>query len=187
MITQTTEHPAVLETCRTLERLHGARVTVLPVGSDGLLSPAALAAAFTEDTVLASVMAANNETGALQPIAELAALARTHGALFHRDAVQAVHRPRGSPHVMRGQSETQANALFCLPTARAPRRAVSARSALARGHPRKDAKGPQGVPWRPCVPTRLCTAESRGSSAGRCRTPPPLSYDQSMCRSHEPP
>ncbi|MEU8250669.1 aminotransferase class V-fold PLP-dependent enzyme [Nonomuraea sp. NPDC048916] len=90
VITQATEHPAVLESCRALERLHGARVTVLPVGSDGLVEPAALAAAFTKDTVLVSVMAANNETGALQPVAELAALAHDRGALFHCDAAQAV-------------------------------------------------------------------------------------------------
>jgi cysteine desulfurase len=90
VITQATEHPAVLETCRALERLHGAWVTVLPVDDDGLVEPAALAAAFTEDTVLVSVMAANNETGALPPVAELAALAHQYGALFHCDAAQAV-------------------------------------------------------------------------------------------------
>ncbi|MFC7884767.1 cysteine desulfurase family protein [Streptomyces sp. NPDC057376] len=90
VITQATEHPAVLQTCRALERLHGARVTVLPVDRDGLVEPDALADAFTEDTVLVSVMAANNETGALQPITELAALARERGALFHCDAAQAV-------------------------------------------------------------------------------------------------
>ncbi|MEU2876784.1 cysteine desulfurase family protein [Streptomyces sp. NPDC007070] len=89
LVTQATEHPAVLETARALERLHGARVTVLPVDRDGLVEPAALAAALTEDTVLVSVMAANNETGALQPVAELAALAHGHGALFHCDAAQA--------------------------------------------------------------------------------------------------
>ncbi|APU43416.1 cysteine desulfurase family protein [Streptomyces sp. TN58] len=89
VITQATEHPAVLETCRALERLHGARVTLLPVDRDGLVEPAALAAAFTEDTVLVSVMAANNETGALQPVAELATLAHERGALFHCDAAQA--------------------------------------------------------------------------------------------------
>ncbi|MFJ8189147.1 cysteine desulfurase family protein [Streptomyces sp. NPDC096094] len=90
VITQTTEHPAVLETCRALERLHGARVTVLPVNGDGLVEPAALAAALTKDTVLVSVMAANNETGVLQPITALTALAHEHGALFHCDAAQAV-------------------------------------------------------------------------------------------------
>ncbi|MET7338777.1 cysteine desulfurase family protein [Nonomuraea sp. NPDC005650] len=90
VITQVTEHPAVLETCRSLERLHGARVTVLPVDGNGLVDPAALGAALTEETVLVSVMAANNETGALQPIADLADLAHRYGALFHCDAAQAV-------------------------------------------------------------------------------------------------
>ncbi|MGW2741728.1 cysteine desulfurase family protein [Streptomyces sp. NPDC001450] len=90
VITQATEHPAVLESCRALERLHGARVTVLPVDGDGLVDPSAPAAALDEDTVLVSVMAANNETGALQPIAELAALAHEYGVLFHCDAAQAV-------------------------------------------------------------------------------------------------
>ncbi|MFC5833592.1 cysteine desulfurase family protein [Nonomuraea insulae] len=90
VITQATEHPAVLATCRALERLHGVRVTVLPVGGDGLLDPSTLAAAVDEDTVLVSVMAANNETGALQPIEDLAALAHSRGALLHCDAAQAV-------------------------------------------------------------------------------------------------
>jgi cysteine desulfurase len=89
VITQATEHPAVLETCRALERLHGARITVLPVDVGGRVGPAALAAALDEDTVLVSIMAANNETGVLQPVAELATLARQHGALFHCDAAQA--------------------------------------------------------------------------------------------------
>lgn len=80
----------MLETYRALERLHGVRVTVLPVDGDGLVDPARLDAALTEDTALVSVMAANNETGALQPVAELAALAHEHGALFHCDAAQAV-------------------------------------------------------------------------------------------------
>lgn len=90
VITQATEHPAILETCQVLERLYGARVTVLPVDGDGLVDPAALVAALDEDTVLVSVMAANNETGALQPIADLAALAHARGALLHCDAAQAV-------------------------------------------------------------------------------------------------
>ncbi|PZH02416.1 cysteine desulfurase NifS [Streptomyces sp. NTH33] len=90
VITQVTEHPAVLETCRALERLHGVEVTCLPVDGDGLVAPVALAAALTERTVLVSVMAANNETGALQPIADLARISRTHGVPFHCDAAQAV-------------------------------------------------------------------------------------------------
>ncbi|MCZ4118672.1 cysteine desulfurase family protein [Streptomyces sp. H39-S7] len=89
VITQVTEHPAVLETCRALERLHGADVTYLPVDRHGLVAPADLQAALTPCTVLVTVMAANNETGALQPIAELARITREHGALFHCDAAQA--------------------------------------------------------------------------------------------------
>ncbi|MGV9312150.1 cysteine desulfurase family protein [Streptomyces sp. NPDC003691] len=92
IVTQATEHPAVLESCRALERLHGARVTVLPVDGRGLVDPAVLAAALTDDTVLVSVMAANNETGALQPVAALASAAHARGALFHCDAAQAVGR-----------------------------------------------------------------------------------------------
>jgi len=60
------------------------------VDGDGLVDPAALEAAFTAHTVLVSVMLANNETGTIQPIADLAALSRQHGALFHTDAAQAV-------------------------------------------------------------------------------------------------
>ena len=73
VITQATEHPAVLATCRALQRLHGVAVTFLPVDGHGLVDPAELEAAITPDTVLVSVMLANNETGTLQPIAELAA------------------------------------------------------------------------------------------------------------------
>lgn len=89
VITQVTEHPAVLETNRSTERLHGTEVTYLPVDRNGLVDPAALAAALTERTVLVSVMAANNETGALQPLAELTRITRAHGTLFHCDATQA--------------------------------------------------------------------------------------------------
>lgn len=89
VVTQVTEHPSVLETCRALRRLHGVRVTYLPVDREGRLDPAVLAAALTPQTVLVSVMAANNETGTLQPVPELARLARARGALFHCDAAQA--------------------------------------------------------------------------------------------------
>ena len=87
VITQATEHPAVLETCRALTA-HGIRLTVLPVDGHGLVRPADLAEALTDDTLLVSVMHANNETGTIQPIAELAALAHDAGALFHTDAAQ---------------------------------------------------------------------------------------------------
>lgn len=89
VVTGAFEHPAVLAACRALER-RGVAVTRLPAGSDGIIDPAALAAAFRPTTRLVSIMAANNVVGTLQPIAELGALAREHGALFHTDAVQAV-------------------------------------------------------------------------------------------------
>ncbi|EHR62879.1 cysteine desulfurase family protein [Saccharomonospora cyanea] len=90
VITQCTEHPAVLESCRALRSRHGVDVTYLPVCGDGMVDPAGLAAAFTPRTVLVSVMAANNETGALQPITELARITHEHDAVFHCDAAQAV-------------------------------------------------------------------------------------------------
>ena len=89
VITQPTEHPAVLEACAALARLHGTEVTYLPVGADGRVDPASLPAAITPRTVLVSVMTANSETGVLQPVCELAAIAREHGVLFHTDAAQA--------------------------------------------------------------------------------------------------
>ncbi|CRK57743.1 Cysteine desulfurase [Alloactinosynnema sp. L-07] len=88
VITQLTEHPAVIAACDALRRLHGFRVTELPVNGHGLVDPAALAAALTDRTVLVSIMHANNETGTVQPIRELAALTHTRGALFHTDAAQ---------------------------------------------------------------------------------------------------
>ena len=88
-ITSAIEHPAVLQTCRALER-EGYGLTVLPVGADGRVDPASLTAALRPDTALVSVMLANNETGAIQPIEELAAIARAAGVLFHTDAVQAL-------------------------------------------------------------------------------------------------
>ncbi|MGH8969216.1 MAG: cysteine desulfurase family protein [Actinomycetes bacterium] len=88
VITQTTEHPALLAACRALNRELGADITVLPVDRYGILDPAELEPAITPRTVLVSVMHANNETGTIQPIAELAAIARRRGALFHTDAAQ---------------------------------------------------------------------------------------------------
>ena len=90
VVTQVTEHPAVLQACRSLQRLHQVEVTYLPVDGDGILSPDVLAAAMTEHTVLVTVMHANNETGVLQPITELARTAHAFGALFHTDAAQTV-------------------------------------------------------------------------------------------------
>lgn len=93
VITQATEHPAVLLTCKALAA-QGIRLTVLPVDGDGLVQAADLAAVLTDDTLLVSVMHANNETGTIQPITELAALAHTAGALFHTDAAQTVGKLR---------------------------------------------------------------------------------------------
>ena len=90
IITQQTEHPAVLKTCRYLESHLGFEVTYMPVDRTGLVDPRALANAITPKTVLVTIMHANNETGTLQPIAELSAIARVHGVLFHTDAAQSV-------------------------------------------------------------------------------------------------
>jgi len=87
LIASSIEHEAVLVTLRALAR-RGWRTTLLPVGLSGIVEPAALAAAITDDTALVSVMHANNEIGTIQPIAELAVLAHARGALFHTDAVQ---------------------------------------------------------------------------------------------------
>ena len=89
IVTSAIEHPAVLESCDYLARFHGAEVTVLPVDADGLVDPAQFAAALRDDTALATIMYANNEIGTVQPIIELAAIARTRGVPFHTDAVQA--------------------------------------------------------------------------------------------------
>ena len=82
------EHPAVAESCRYLENM-GALVTVLPVATDGTLTSAQVAAAFNDDTVLVSLMLANNETGVFFPLAEIAELTKPRGILLHTDAVQA--------------------------------------------------------------------------------------------------
>ncbi len=89
LVTSAIEHPAVLACCQQLERL-GVAVTRLRVDDQGLVDPADLEAALQPNTRLVSVMTANNVTGTLQPIKELAEITRRHGALFHTDAVQAV-------------------------------------------------------------------------------------------------
>ena len=89
IITAVTEHKAVLDSCKHLEKI-GCRVTYLPVGSDGLVDLDRLKQSFTDRTILVSIMAANNETGVLQPIEEIGRLCRERGLLFHSDAVQAL-------------------------------------------------------------------------------------------------
>jgi cysteine desulfurase len=91
LITSAIEHHAVLNTCLDLEKV-GWEVTVLPVDKYGLVDPAALKQSIRDDTVLVSVMAANNEVGTVEPIAALAAIASEASVPFHTDAVQAVGR-----------------------------------------------------------------------------------------------
>jgi cysteine desulfurase len=91
LITVASEHPAVLDPCRHLAD-RGFEVTVLPVDAEGLLDPGELDRVLRRDTLLVSVMAANNEIGVLQPIEEVGRLCRERGALFHTDAAQAVGR-----------------------------------------------------------------------------------------------
>jgi len=89
IVTVATEHKAVLDACRHLKP-DGFRVTYLGVSPDGLVDPEDFRRALTRETILASVMAANNEIGVLQPIAEIGRICRECGVLFHTDAVQAV-------------------------------------------------------------------------------------------------
>lgn len=88
IVTVKTEHKAVLDTCRELER-QGFDVTYLDVQQDGLLDLSALQEALRPDTILVSIMMVNNETGVVQPIAEIGAMCRAKGIIFHCDAVQA--------------------------------------------------------------------------------------------------
>ena len=88
MIISAIEHHAVLHAAKALER-DGWEITVLGVDADGLVSPKAVEDAIRPDTVLVSIMAANNEIGTVEPIAEIGAVCRKHGVLFHTDAVQA--------------------------------------------------------------------------------------------------
>ncbi len=90
IITSAVEHPAVLSLCGHLEKTRGVKVHVIPVDGRGLLDIAAYRAALSEKTAIVSIMWANNETGTIFPVVELAELAKQVGALFHTDAVQAV-------------------------------------------------------------------------------------------------
>jgi len=89
IITCVTEHKAVVDTCKKLEK-QGLRVTYLPVQKDGRINLDELRASITDKTILITIMTANNEIGVIQPIAEIGAIAKEKGILFHTDAVQAV-------------------------------------------------------------------------------------------------
>lgn len=88
IITSAIEHPAVLETCEAMQK-EGAEVTYIKVNSDGLVNPDDVSAAIKDNTAIISIMAANNEIGAVQPITAIGAIAKEEGILFHTDAVQA--------------------------------------------------------------------------------------------------
>ncbi|MEO6757844.1 MAG: IscS subfamily cysteine desulfurase [Saprospiraceae bacterium] len=96
IITLDTEHKAILDTCKHLEKA-GAEITYLKVQEDGLVSLADLEAAITPKTILVSIMWANNETGVIQPMHEIAQLCEKHGVLFHSDATQAVGKVKTHP------------------------------------------------------------------------------------------
>jgi cysteine desulfurase len=88
IITSSIEHHAVLHPCEYLRRKEGFEITCLPVDAEGRVDPDSVRDALRDDTVLVSIMAANNEIGTLQPVAEIGALCRERGVLFHTDAVQ---------------------------------------------------------------------------------------------------
>src|SRR6516164_1728218 len=90
VITQVTEHKAILDTCRALERKGLATVTYLPVDQFGRVDPDDVRKAITHKTVLVTIMFANNEIGTVQPLAEIGRITRERGVLFHTDAVQGV-------------------------------------------------------------------------------------------------
>ena len=89
LVTTVTEHKAILDTCKRLEK-DGFRVTYLSVGKDGRVDPDDVKKALTDKTILVSIMLANNEIGTVQPLAEIGKLTREKGVLFHSDAVQGV-------------------------------------------------------------------------------------------------
>src|SRR5438270_12503696 len=91
IITQVTEHKAVLDTCKHLEK-EGVRVTYLPVQTNGLIDLEQLRDAITDKTILISIMYANNEIGVVQPMKEIGKIAKEKGILLHSDAVQAIGR-----------------------------------------------------------------------------------------------
>lgn len=95
IITSNTEHKAVLDTCKHLDK-QGVEVTYLPVDSNGLITAQQVEEAFRPNTILVSIMYANNETGTINPVSEISAVARKHNVLFFTDATQAIGKIRVS-------------------------------------------------------------------------------------------
>jgi len=93
IISSSIEHPAVMEVCHFLEQ-EGYEISYLPVNKYGIVDPAAIEAHLRPDTILISIMHANNETGAIQPLGEIGRIARKHGILFHTDAAQSAGKIR---------------------------------------------------------------------------------------------
>lgn len=90
LITSAIEHPAILEVCKYLEASEECTVTYVPVDAAGRVDPADVAAAITDQTILITIMHANNEVGTIQPIAQISEIARSHGVRLHTDAAQSV-------------------------------------------------------------------------------------------------
>jgi cysteine desulfurase len=97
LITAKTEHHAVLHACQALQQRHGFEVTYLGVNRQGLVDPDDLARAIRADTVLVSLMSANNETGVRQPMRELGEICAKHGVIFHSDAIQSAGKEQIDP------------------------------------------------------------------------------------------
>ena len=102
LVTCATEHHAVLHAFEHLQKKEGFRMTWLPVDRGGRIDLAQLADALTPETTLVSIMSANNETGTLQPVREIAALCRARGVLFHSDAIQSFGKEPLTAHKFHG-------------------------------------------------------------------------------------
>mgnify|MGYP000895155987 CR=1 FL=1 len=114
IVTTAIEHPAVIETCRCLEQ-QGFSVAYLPVDAAGRVDPSVVEAALRDDTVLVSVMTANNEVGTIQPIAEIGTLAHARGIVFHTDAVQAAGHIPLDAHALNADMISFSAHKFCGP------------------------------------------------------------------------
>jgi cysteine desulfurase len=179
VVTSAIEHPAVLQPCLRL-REDGWDVTIVEVDEHGRADPLAIARALRDDTALVSIMLANNEVGTIQPVAEIAALARSRGALVHTDAAQAAANPgerrragRRSPHARGTQFyATRASARSTCATDAAAPVLVGAdhERGLRPGTANRRSSGSARPPgWRGSgsrVPRRSCGCAMRCTRAG---------------------